>query len=198
MIGEIVSFGGGRTPPAGSDEKLLADAKACFAEHDPFRPVLDYLDQVSGRLDQISERLTQPPQVSNLTLDEAQLKTLTSALDLSTRRSVRLESANLSRWRATLVGAICAAGLIVGAAITYGVMRNDAAEALAAARIEVPAVFGSLSAADAASWGKLMRENPPVGVLLGRAQPITNETRGRAVSLGVWIDPPKPVMPGTR
>jgi hypothetical protein len=52
-------------------------------------------------------------------------------------------------------------------------------------------VFGALSAGEAAAWARLIRANPPIDRLLAQAQPIPSETRGKAVSLAVWIDPPK-------
>jgi hypothetical protein len=43
-----------------------------------------------------------------------------------------------------------------------------------------------------------MRDNPPIATLLAHAQPIPAETRGKAVALAVWVDPPKPATPGAR
>jgi hypothetical protein len=96
-----------------------------------------------------------------------------------------------------LIGAVGAAGLIVGTGATYGVMARANDARMEAARIEVPATFGALSAAESAAWAKLMRDNPPLGLLLSHAQPIPSETRGKAVAMSVWIDPPKPATPGS-
>jgi hypothetical protein len=71
------------------------------------------------------------------------------------------------------------------------------AYAAADARIvDAGSVLGTLSAGEAAAWAKLVRDNPPIRQLLAAAQPIPNETRGKAVSLAVWVDPPKPATPG--
>jgi hypothetical protein len=46
MNGDIIGFDGRPDP-----EKLLAAAKACFPEHDPFQPVLDLLANIAARVE---------------------------------------------------------------------------------------------------------------------------------------------------
>jgi hypothetical protein len=141
-----------------------------------------------------AERIAAQP-TQTLTLEDKQLAPLTHTLAEAAERGVRRYANSIISWRSCLIGGVGIAGLLVGIVATYVVMAREAAAAMDAARIEVPAVFGALPAAEAAAWARLMRDNPPIGRLLAQAQPITTETRGKAVSLAVWVDPPKPATP---
>jgi hypothetical protein len=107
-------------------------------------------------------------------------------------------AARISGVRAAAVGVACGASLLAGVVTTFVVMHRAAVSEMDAARIEVPAVFDTLSAADASAWAKLIRDNPPISRLLASAVPITWETRGKAVGLAVWVDPPRLPTPGAR
>jgi hypothetical protein len=105
------------------------------------------------------------------------------------------------RMRHIVVAACVAAGsvAVIGPAAWFGgraAQRTEVAAWAAATRADVAGL--SLPAADAAAWAKLIRDNPPIGVLLAQAVPIPNERRGKAVALSVWTDLPKPATPGGR
>jgi hypothetical protein len=96
----------------------------------------------------------------------------------------------MTRWTAAGIAGVA---ILTGIAAGFGVHMVDtrAADArMQAARIDVPAVFGALSAADAAGWAKLMRDNPPFRELLETARPFPT-TSGKAVAIAVWINPPR-------
>jgi hypothetical protein len=152
----------------------------------------------------------QPPQPPTLLAEAAQqklVKEIASDAGRATRGALWDAHKRVDR-TITLGLATCIAALVLagvgggwwwGASSSLSALqaaRINAEEAMDAARIEVPAVFGSLSAADASAWAKLIRDNVPIGKLLANATPNPGETRGKAVWLGVWVDPPKPPTPG--
>ena len=161
------------------DDPLYAVAQAQMVAVRAYRAAVERAERIAA----------QPNQV--ITLEEEQLAPLTRTLEAAAERGVRRYANRIVSWRSLLIGGVGIAGLLVGGAVMHTIDTRAADAAMEAARIEVPAMFGALPAGEAASWARLMRDNPPIGKLLAQAQPIPNETRGRAVSLAVWIDPPK-------
>jgi hypothetical protein len=100
-------------------------------------------------------------------------------------------------WRlAGMIGTALAITLAAGVGIGYWRGWVGAYAAADARIVDAGSVLGTLSAGDAAAWAKLVRDNPPIRDLLSHARPNTAETRGKAVTLDVWVDPPKPATPG--
>jgi hypothetical protein len=189
-VSNVVGFDEGKKPSPADAVARIAAAKGSLPEHDP---VHDVLDAMAGAVQSIAAAAANAG-TSHLT--DEQMRTLTDAVNLSVHRSMSRHVAGLSGWRLAFLGAVAVVPAAVAALVTYELTSRTAAAEMAAARIEVPAVFGSLPASEAAAWAKLIRDNPPIGRVMASAQPLTNETRGKAVSLAVWVDPPKPATPG--
>jgi hypothetical protein len=156
--------------------------------------MIDSQKTMVGFLDRIAARIEIGPQERPLTKE--QLAELISRLGIACQQGVARSAARISGVRAAAVGVACGASLLAGVVTTFVVMHRAAVSDMDAARIEVPAVFDTLSAADASAWAKLIRDNPPISRLLASAVPITWETRGKAVGLAVWVDPQRLPTPG--
>ena len=189
MTGEIVNFGEGRKPSSADLVIRIMAAKASLPEHDPLHDVLDAMASLAHAMAEAATLAGRPAQT--ITLEDEQLAPLTRTLEAAAERGVRRYANRIVSWRSLLIGGVGIAGLLVGSAVMHTIDTRAADAAMEAARIEVPAMFGALPAGEAASWARLMRDNPPIGRLLAQAEPIPSETRGKAVSLAVWIDPPK-------
>jgi hypothetical protein len=99
----------------------------------------------------------------------------------------------ISGWRAGVVGAIGAVGLLFGAGITHGIDQRQ----LEATLINTQTAIGALSTAEANDWAKLIRPNPPPRQLTTR-QPVVAEDGSNAPWILLRLDPPPKTQPAER
>jgi hypothetical protein len=197
MTGEIVDFGV-RKPSKDEDEKALADAKACFATHDPFQRVFDFLDRTTNRIEAAVQNSGGHPTTASALSDD-QVKSLTYATERAAERGVGIYANRIKSWHQAIVGGAFVAGATIGIMAThYADVRQSAAE-IDALRIGVPAVLSSIPAADLAEWTTLIRANsaPHALIAAGRLVPQTTGQRAAniAANITVWLEPPPPQIP---
>jgi hypothetical protein len=126
MTGEIVDFGG-RKPAKAEDEKALAEAKACFAEHDPFQRVIDFLDRTTSRIEAAVQNIGAHP-ITASPLNDDQVKALTYATERAAERGVGIYAKRIASWHQAIVGGAFVAGLSVGCLGGYWLRGNSATE----------------------------------------------------------------------
>ena len=88
-----------------------------------------------------------------LALTNEQMAQLTHKVGVAAERGMERHANRISGWRAAIVGAVGAGGLLVGAGVTFAI---DAWQ-LETTRIDTRTAIGALSTADAADWAKLIR-----------------------------------------
>lgn len=90
----------------------LSDAKACLAAHDPFQPVLDYLDRITDRIEAAGQNISSGPVA--ITLDVEQVRSLTFATERAAERGVSMYARRIRSWHQAIVGGAFVAGLSIG------------------------------------------------------------------------------------
>lgn len=111
MTGEIVDFGGRKSSISDDDQRALADAKACFATHDPFQGVVDFLDRTTNRIESSARTINAG---SASTLNDDQVKALIYQTERAAERGVGMYAKRIASWHQTIVGAAFVAGLFIG------------------------------------------------------------------------------------
>jgi hypothetical protein len=130
VTGEIVDFGG-RKPPQPGNDKALSDAKACFADHDPFQRVLDYIDRATARIEAAEQRLNAGP--AAMSLNDEQVKALIYATERAAERGVGLYATRIRTWHQAIVAGVFVAGLVIGILGGYWVGARQSQDAVAEA-----------------------------------------------------------------
>jgi hypothetical protein len=182
VTGDVVDFGG-RKPSKAEDEKALADAKACFAAHDPFLPALDFLDRITGRIETAVQAINAG---SASALNDEQVKALVYNTERAAERGVSMYATRVRSWHQAIVGGAFVAGLTLGILGTFYIASRQHAAEIEAMRLAVPGVLSAIPAADLAEWTSLIRLND-----LSRAQrACIPQAGGTACSIALWTKAP--------
>ncbi len=191
MTGDVVNLGGARQVPPGTDaEGLIRAAKAALPQHDPFQVLLDAL-LVS--VQSITAAAQAAANAGPLALTREQMAQLTHKVGVAAERGMERHANRISGWRAAIVGAVGAGGLLVGAGVTFAI---DAWQ-LETTRIDTRTAIGALSTADAADWAKLIRLNPPPRRWISK-QPVVAEDGSNAAWILLRMEPPAKAQPTER
>jgi hypothetical protein len=193
MTGNIVDFGGKRTPSLADAGEALNAARAALPEHDPFQPVLDGLQTLVGTMERAAARIDAGPVERPLTREQMAL--LIRSTSLAAERGVSRYAGRISGWWSVVMGSLAGGGLLVGIAVMRSIDICAEGARMEAARVAVPAVFGMLSLADANEWAALIRANPPPHVAIAAGQALPEVNGQKAAMVPLWLDLPKPVAP---
>jgi hypothetical protein len=186
-----VNAGEGRKLPLGADaEGLIRQAKAALPRHDPFQALLDALLSAVQSIHAVAHAARS---VGPLALTNEQMAQLLHKVGVVTERGMAAHANRISAWRAVIMGAIGAGGLLVGAAITSFI---DARQ-LETTRIDTRTVIGTLSMADAGDWAKLIELNPPPRQWTGK-QPVVAGDGSNAAWVLLRMEPVPKTQPTER
>jgi hypothetical protein len=154
-------------PDKSEAEALIAEARASLPEHEPLVGVLDALSAAVRCFQSGGFTKEQISDVTRATTDAAENGVI--------RAAHRIEGLRLA-----IIAGACVASAVVGAAVTGFVVDRSADARMEAARIDVPAVFGALSAATAADWARLIALNAPPKTFLAAGEAITASDGSKA------------------
>lgn len=187
MTGEVVGLGGRKPPPPIA--VAFDAARSALPEHDALQPVLDVQQQLHDAIQGAARRFD-AAQVLTPEAERQLVDRVAKSASSAAREAISAAHRRLDR-TVTIASAAAIAALVlagVAAGWWWGVQSADAA--MAAARADVPAVFGALSLADASDWARLIRNNPPIKTLLAAAKPMDGQAA--AVWLPTWVKTPAP------
>jgi hypothetical protein len=186
-----VNIGEGRKLPPGTDaEGLIRAAKAALPQHDPFQPLLDALLASVQSINAATQAAGNP---SPLALTREQMAQLTHKVGVVAERGMERHANRISGWRAAIVGAVGAGGLVLGAGVAFVI---DAWQ-LETTRTDTRTAIGALSAADAADWAKLIRLNPAPRRWVSK-HPVVAEDGSNAAWILLRMEPPAKAQPTER
>lgn len=191
MNGDGGHSGGARQVPPGADaEAQIRVAKAALPQHDPFQAVLDAL---LSSVQSINAATHAAANVGPLALTREQMVQLTHKVGVVAERGMERHANRISGWRAAIVGAVGAGGLLVGAGVTFAIDARQLETTL----IDTRTAIGALSTADAGDWAKLIRLNPPPRRWISK-QPVVAEDGSNAAWILLRMEPPAKTQPTER